>query len=116
MCVYVCICKSAYVLSVYICMTKLKTTTIYICCAFSFVVHSFRFLFVLFRAPCCQLDNTNQKSAECKLQLIHWKLSYVGENAIAIKSERDVLIEELLLQAQAQPQDDELNRAAFLHI
>lgn len=27
------------------------------------------FLFVLFRAPCCQLDNTNRKSAECKLQL-----------------------------------------------
>lgn len=47
---------------------------------------------------------------------IHLKLSYVGENAIAIKSERDVLIEELLLQAQAQGQDDELNRVAFLHI
>lgn len=39
----------------------------------------------------------NQLSAN--YNFIHLNSGYVGENAIAIKSERDVLIEELLLQA-----------------
>lgn len=65
---------------------------LFFCCAFLFC----------FAPPASNWITQTKNQLSANYNFIHFNLSYVGENAIAIKSERDVLIEELLLQAGMQ--------------
>lgn len=68
---------------------------LFFCCAFFFC-------FVSRPPPASNWITQTKNQLSANYNYIHFNLSYVGENAIAIKSERDVLIEELLLQAGMQ--------------